>query len=410
MALGDILGVLRDAYCRRIGVEYMHIQEPDQKRWIQEHAEGVRTELTAEEQLHILDRLNAAEAFERFLSTKYLGHKRFGLEGAESAIPMIDEILDQAAPAGCVEAVMGMAHRGRLNVLANIVGKSFRQIFKEFEGDIDPDTTQGSGDVKYHVGSSGKFVGRSGGGLPVTLSANPLHLEAVDPVVEGMVRAKQDLIGDPAAFSVLPLVIHGDAAFAGQGVVAETFNLSNLKGYRVGGTVHLVINNQVGFTTGPEAARSSLYPTDVAKMVQAPIFHVNGDDPEACVRVGKLAFAFRQAFRKDVVIDLVCYRRFGHNEGDEPSYTQPRMYDRIEHKRSVRKLYTEALVTRGDITIEEAEKALDDFSARLEAALDQTRSSAPPRPTSLPAAKPPPAPSAPIETGVDRAVRDRIAH
>ena len=340
-----------------------------------------RRRSTVDEQLHILDRLNAAEAFERFLNTKYMGHKRFGLEGAESAIPMIDEILDQAAQAGCVEAVLGMAHRGRLNVLANIVGKSFRQIFKEFEGDIDPDTTQGSGDVKYHVGASGKFVGRSGTELPVTLSANPSHLEAVDPVVEGMVRAKQDLIDDPEAFSVLPLVIHGDAAFAGQGVVAETLNLSNLKGYRVGGTVHLVINNQVGFTTNPDAARSSEYATDVAKMVQAPIFHVNGDDPEACVRVARLAFGFRQAFHKDVVIDMWCYRRHGHNEGDDPSYTQPQMYRRIENRRSVRKLYTETLVNRGDITLEEAEKSLESFSARLQTGLDETRQSAPPKGT-----------------------------
>ncbi|TMM16808.1 MAG: multifunctional oxoglutarate decarboxylase/oxoglutarate dehydrogenase thiamine pyrophosphate-binding subunit/dihydrolipoyllysine-residue succinyltransferase subunit, partial [Actinobacteria bacterium] len=271
------------------------------------------------------------------------------------------------------------------------------------------ESVQGSGDVKYHKGASGKFVGQSGAELPVTLASNPSHLEAVDPVVEGMVRARQDLLDGGPAFPVLSLLVHGDAAFAGQGVVAETLNLSNLRGYRTGGTVHLVINNQLGFTTGPEAARSSLYPTDVAKMVQAPIFHVNGDDPEACVRVGKLAFAFRQAFRKDVVIDLVCYRRFGHNEGDEPSYTQPQMYERIESKRSVRKLYTESLVKRGDITLEDAERALDDFSARLEAALDQTRSSAPPRPTSLPAPKPAAAPLAPIETGVDRAVLDRVS-
>src|SRR5438270_615370 len=261
--------------------------------------------LKAEEQGYILDRLNAAEAFERFLHTKYVGHKRFGLEGAESAIPLIDELLDLAAQEGTQEAVLGMAHRGRLNVLANIVGKSYRQIFREFEGDIDPDTIQGSGDVKYHVGASGKFVGRSGRELPLTLASNPSHLEAVDPVVEGMTRAKQDLLNEREAFPVLALLIHGDAAFAGQGVVAETLNLSALPGYRVGGTVHLVINNQLGFTTGPEQARSSVYPTDVAKMVQAPIFHVNGDDPEACVRVARLAFGFRQQFHKDVVIDLV---------------------------------------------------------------------------------------------------------
>src|SRR5436305_809158 len=377
MTLGDILGVLRDAYCRRIGVEYMHIQEPDQKRWIQEQVEGVSTALEPDEQRHILDRLNAAEAFERFLHTKYVGHKRFGLEGAESAIPLIDELLDLAAQEGTQEAVLGMAHRGRLNVLANIVGKSYRQIFREFEGDIDPDTIQGSGDVKYHVGASGKFVGQAGHELPVTLASNPSHLEAVDPVVEGMTRAKQDQLDEREAFPVLALLIHGDAAFAGQGVVAETLNLSDLPGYRVGGTVHLVINNQLGFTTGPEQARSSVYPTDVAKMVQAPILHVNGDDPEACVRVARMAFEYRERFNKDVVIDMICYRRLGHNEGDDPSYTQPLMYKRIEAKRSVRKLYTESLVKRGDISIEEAERALDDFHAKLQEALDSTRSHAP---------------------------------
>jgi multifunctional 2-oxoglutarate metabolism enzyme len=406
MTLADLLGVLRDAYCRKIGVEYMHIQEPEQKRWIQEAVEGVHPEFTTEEQLHILDRLNAAEAFERFLHTKFTGHKRFGLEGAESAIPLIDEVLDLAVRAGYQEAVLGMAHRGRLNVLANIVGKSFRQIFREFEGDLDPATTQGSGDVKYHLGASGKFVGRSGKALPVTLASNPSHLEAVDPVVEGMVRARQDLIDDPDAFSVLPLVIHGDAAFAGQGVVAETLNLSALRGYRVGGTVHLVINNQLGFTTAPAEARSSVYATDVAKTVQAPIFHVNGDDPEACVRVARLAFGFRQRFHKDVVIDMVCYRRHGHNEGDDPSYTQPLMYRAIEVHRSVRKLYTETLVRRGDIGPEEAERALDDFLARMQTAFEQTRQSAPPavRPeTEGPALVLPP-----LETGVDRALLDRV--
>src|SRR5947209_1082086 len=408
MPLGEILGVLRDAYCRRIGVEYMHIQEPDQKRWIQEQVEGVDTALTPEEQRHILDRLNAAEAFERFLHTKYVGHKRFGLEGAESAICLIDEVLDAAARAGCQEAVLGMAHRGRLNVLANIVGKSLRQIFREFEGDLDPATTQGSGDVKYHVGAAGKFVGRSGRTLPVTVASNPSHLEAVDPVVEGMVRAKQDLIDHPEEFGVLPLVIHGDAAFAGQGVVAETLNLSALRGYRVGGTIHLVINNQVGFTTSPEASRSSVYATDVAKMVQAPIFHVNGDDPEACVRVARLAFGFQQAFHKDVVIDLVCYRRHGHNEGDDPSYTQPLMYQRIEKQRSVRKLYTETLVRRGDISLEEAEEALNDFSAKLQTALEETRKTAPPKGTK---ARPPEKPVGvlpALETGVERGVLDGI--
>ncbi len=317
MTFGDILGVLRDAYCRTVGVEYMHIQEPDQKRWIQHHVEGVSATLPAEEQRHILSKLNAAEAFERFLQTKYIAQKRFGLEGAEAAIPLLDSVLDAAAAGGVQEAVLGMGHRGRLNVLINIVGKGYGELFAEFEH-IDPASTQGSGDVKYHLGATGKFTGLSGVTLPITLASNPSHLEAVDPVVEGMVRAKQDAGDDHTTYPVLAVLVHGDAAFAGQGVVAETLNLSALRGYGTGGTVHLVINNQVGFTTNPESARSSVYATDVAKMVQAPIFHVNGDDPEACVRVGRLAFAFREEFHKDVVIDMVCYRLHGHNEGDDP--------------------------------------------------------------------------------------------
>ncbi|HUY66127.1 MAG TPA: multifunctional oxoglutarate decarboxylase/oxoglutarate dehydrogenase thiamine pyrophosphate-binding subunit/dihydrolipoyllysine-residue succinyltransferase subunit [Acidimicrobiales bacterium] len=386
--LDEILHLLRDAYCRTLGVEYMHIQDPQQKRWIQQHLEGVPSVLAPDEQRHVLGRLNAAEVFERFLHSRYVGQKRFGLEGAESAIVLLDAILDEAVDEGLHEAVMGMSHRGRLNVLANIVGKSYGEIFEEFEGNLDPESVQGSGDVKYHKGACGTFVARSGGSIPVSMASNPSHLEAVDPVVVGMVRAKQDALaarkgagsgpgdGPWNPFAVLPILLHGDAAFAGQGVVAETLNLSGLPGYRTGGTVHIVINNQLGFTTAPEAARTSVYPTDVAKMVQAPIFHVNGDDPEACVRAARLAFGFRQAFHKDVVIDMVCYRRHGHNEGDDPSYTQPLMYALIEAKRSVRKLYTESLVRRGDISIEEAEQALDDFSARLQAALDETRAEA----------------------------------
>jgi 2-oxoglutarate dehydrogenase E1 component len=289
------------------------------------------------------------------------------------------------------------------------VGKGYAELFKEFEGNIDPDTTQGSGDVKYHKGFTGKFTGLSGKTVDVYLSANPSHLEAVDPVVEGMARARQDILDRGAEFPVLPLLVHGDAAFAGQGVVAETLNMSALRGYTTGGTVHLVINNQLGFTTNPESARSSVYATDIAKMVQAPIFHVNGDDPEACVRVGRLAFAFRQAFHKDVVIDMVCYRRFGHNEQDDPSLTQPRMYELIKKHRSVRKLYTETLVRRGDITIDEAEAALKDFSARLQAALDETRASAPPRPTQLPPPHTPTPTTAPIETGVPMDVLQKVA-
>ena len=373
LPLGEILRILRDAYCRRIGIEYMHIQEPEEKRWIQEHVEGVDQVLSADEHRHILERLNAAEAFEQFLGKRYVGQKRFGLDGAESAIPLVDAVLEAAAEEGLDGAVLGMAHRGRLNVLTNVVGKSYDQLFAEFEGSIDPETIQGSGDVKYHLGQSGKYVSRTGAELPIELAANPSHLEAVDPVVLGMVRARQDLIDQPGTFSVLPLLLHGDAAFAGQGVVAETLQSSQISGYRVGGTIHLVINNQLGFTTPPESARSSEYPTDIAKMVASPIIHVNGDDPEACVRAARLAYAFRQRFHKDVVIDMICYRRFGHNEGDDPSYTQPLMYKKIEARRSVRKQYTESLVNRGDLTLEEAEQALNDFQSRLQDALDQTR-------------------------------------
>jgi 2-oxoglutarate dehydrogenase E1 component len=408
MALGDLLHLLRDAYCRTIGIEYMHISEPTEKRWIQEQVEGVSFDLTVDEKHHILERLNAAEALERFLATKYLGQKRFGIDGAEAAIPLLDAILSEAADSHMSSATMGMAHRGRLNVLVNIVGKSYEQLFGEFEGNIDPESIQGSGDVKYHLGQTGKFVSRSGNEILVELAANPSHLEAVDPVVVGMSRARMDSIEPPANYPILPVLVHGDAAFAGQGVVAETLNLSQIRGYRVGGTIHLIINNQLGFTTPPEAARSSEYATDVAKMVQAPIFHVNGDDPEACVRVARLAFAYRQAFHKDVVIDMLCYRRHGHNEADDPSYTQPLMYKRIEARRSVRKLYTESLVKRGDISLEEAEAALEDFQTRLQAALDSTRSHAP---ASAVIAHPPPPPLGVlphVTTGVDRAVLDDV--
>jgi multifunctional 2-oxoglutarate metabolism enzyme len=408
--LGEILSVLRDAYSRTVGVEYMHIMAPEQKRWIQEHVEGVSTDLEPEEHRHILAKLNAAEALERFLDTKYIGQKRFGLEGAESAIPLLDALFGSAVDQGHEHAVMGMAHRGRLNVLINILGKSYQELFGEFEGNLDPSSVQGSGDVKYHKGFRGKFRSRSGKELEVFLASNPSHLEAVGPVVEGMARALQDQIAassEPGLSGlaphdlVLPVLVHGDAAFAGQGVVAETLNMSALEGYETGGTVHLVINNQLGFTTNPESARSSIYATDVAKMVQAPIFHVNGDDPEACTRVARLALAFRQEFHKDVVIDMVCYRRYGHNEQDDPSLTQPLLYQLIKEHRSVRKLYTEALVRRGDITLDEAEAALADFSRRLQAALDETRASAPPQVTSLPPAAPSAQALPPVRTAVD---------
>lgn len=373
MKLRNILGILRDSYCRTTGIEYMHIMDPEQRRWIQERVEQPHTKPPREEQLRILLKLNQAEAFETFLQTKFVGQKRFSLEGGETTIPVIDEICEAAAEADLDEVTVGMAHRGRLNVLANIVGKKYSQIFREFEGNIDPRTVQGSGDVKYHLGAEGEFVAGSGDTIKVSVAANPSHLEAVDPVLEGIARAKQDVLDRGAAYPVLPLLVHGDAAFAGQGVVAETLNLSQLRGYRTGGTIHVIVNNQVGFTTSPGSSRSSLYCTDVARMVQAPIFHVNGDDPEACIRVARLAFEYRQAFNKDVVIDLVCYRRRGHNEGDDPSYTQPLMYDLIEQKRSVRKLYTESLIGRGDITIEEAEQVLRDYQQQLERVFTEVR-------------------------------------
>src|SRR5262250_1932375 len=312
-----------------------------------------------------------------FLQTKFVGQRRFSLEGAESLIPLLDAVLTEAARASLDEAVIGMAHRGRLNVLANIVGKSYAQIFGEFEGNLDPRTTHGSGDVKYHLGAEGVFNASNGTSIVTSLVANPSHLEAVDPVLEGVVRAKQDVLdmGEPG-FTVLAVLIHGDAAFAGQGVVAETLNLSQLRGYRTGGTVHIVVNNQVGFTTAPQYSRSSVYATDVARMIQAPIFHVNGDDPEAVVRTARLAFAYRQAFKKDVVVDMICYRKRGHNETDNPSFTQPVMYDLVEAKRSTRKVYTESLIARGDITMEEAEAALRDYQQQLERVFTETRDAA----------------------------------
>ena len=369
--LRDILGVLRDSYCRTIGVEYMHIQDPVQRTWFQRNVEVKYIKPGHDEQLRILSKLNQAEAFETFLQTKYVGQKRFSLEGGESLIPLLDQILQGAASKGLDGAAIGMAHRGRLNVLTNIGGKTYGQVFREFEGAVAIGSKRGSGDVKYHLGTEGTFVGDNGEELPVYLAANPSHLETVDGVLEGIVRAKQDRkpIG---SFSWLPILVHGDAAFAGQGVVVETLQMSQLRGYRTGGTIHVVVNNQVGFTTTPTDARSSVYATDVAKTIQAPVLHVNGDDPEAVVRAAELAFMYREEFHRDVVIDLVCYRRRGHNEGDDPSMTQPLMTNLIEAKRSVRRLYTEALVGRGDITEDEYEQAKQDFQNRLEVAFADT--------------------------------------
>ena len=373
MKLRDILKVLRDSYTRTIGVEYMHIQDPEQREWIQARMERPQPKAERDEQLRILRKLNEAEALESFLQTKYVGQKRFSLEGSESLIPLLDEVLTASAQGGILEVAIGMPHRGRLNVLTNIAGKSYAQIFREFAGDFGDDMVQGSGDVKYHLGTTGRFTADDGSTTRVYLAANPSHLEAVNPVLEGIVRAKQDLLPKAEAYGILPVLVHGDAAFAGQGVVAETLQMSQIQGYRTGGTVHVVVNNQVGFTTSPKYSRSSVYPTDVARMIQAPIFHVNGDDPEAVVRVARLAFEFRQAFHKDVVIDLVAYRRRGHNEADDPSLTQPLMYAIIDAKRSVRKHYTESLVGRGDITLDEAEEVLRHFQEQLERIFQETQ-------------------------------------
>ena len=416
--LEQILSILREAYCRTTGIEYGHIMDPAQKRWIQNRVEGAKNTLSLDEQKRVLFALSEAEVFERFLHSRYVGQKRFGLEGGESTIVALQTILDAAADAGTKEAVIGMAHRGRLNVLANVVGKSYSDIFSEFEGNLDPESVQGSGDVKYHKGARGVFTNPRGASVEVSMASNPSHLEAVSPVVEGIVRAKQDLVVRPSdgthgkqkaeSFPYLPILIHGDAAFAGQGVVAETLNLSQLSGYHVGGAIHIVINNQVGFTTAPESSRSSFYPTDVAKMIQAPIFHVNGDDPEACARVAKLAFDYREEFNRDVVIDLVCYRRHGHNEGDDPSYTQPQMYKIIDQMRSVRKAYTETLVRRGDISIDDAEGILNEFNARLQSVLDEVRTVPVPTLNGVPNAKIPADLSAP-ETGVAKETLLEIA-
>jgi len=366
MPLRKILGILRDAYCRSVGVEYMYIQHPAERQWIQQRVEVGYAKLPREEQLRVLRKLNSAEAFESFLHTKFVGQKRFSLEGGESVIPILDAVISAAAETGLDEVCIGMPHRGRLNVLVNVAGKSAGQIFQEFQGHYAENEVHGSGDVKYHLGTSGVFTSETGAQTKVYLAANPSHLEAVNPVLEGIVRAKQDRLNIKAAYSIMPILMHGDASFAGQGVNAEVLQLSQLAGYRTGGTVHIVINNQVGFTTSPHALRTSHYSTDFAKIIQAPVFHVNGDDPEACVRVARLAFEYRQEFKKDVVIDMVCYRRRGHNEGDEPSFTQPLMYKLVDAKRSTRTLYTEALVGRGDITPEEGEEIARDYQVQLE--------------------------------------------
>ncbi len=372
----QILDKLHATYCRTIGVEFLHIQDPDQKSWIQERIEKSegRFEFSAANKRAILAGLTSAETFERFLDRKFTGTKRFGLDGAESTMPALEQILSRAAYLGVEEIIVGMPHRGRLNVLANFLGKSFSAIFAEFQGGAAiPDDVHGSGDVKYHLGTSTdrEIEGRT---VHLSLTANPSHLEAVDPVVLGKVRAKQAQravkagLGD-SRDKVMGILLHGDAAFAGQGLVAETFDLSELKGYRTGGTIHFIVNNQIGFTTSPSYSRSSPYCSDLAKGVQAPIFHVNGDDPEAVVFVAGLAMDFRQRFKKDVVVDMFCYRRFGHNESDEPAFTQPIMYKTISGHPTTREIYAARLVAEGLITPEDAEKMVGDFQRVLEDSL-----------------------------------------
>ncbi len=373
--LREILDILQKTYCDKIGIEYMHIQNPAEKVWLQGKMEPVKNipDFDPEIKRTILDKLIIAESFEHFIQNKFIGHKRFSLEGSETLIPVLDMLLNEASDAGTLEVVLGMAHRGRLNVLCNIIGKSYESIFSEFEDIPDPNSIEGSGDVKYHLGASGKYKTRNGKSITVSVASNPSHLEWVDPVVEGIVRAKQTRLTDKERRKVMSVLIHGDAAFAGQGIVAETLNLSQLKGYRTGGTIHIIINNQIGFTTTPEDARSSQYATDVAKMIQAPIFHVNGEDPEAALWVAKIAFEYRQIFKKDIVIDMFGYRRHGHNEGDEPGFTQPLLYEKIKSHPSVREIYTRTLLESKAIPSDEIQKMNDNIYNQLSEAFDKTK-------------------------------------
>jgi 2-oxoglutarate dehydrogenase E1 component len=368
MKLRDIIALLRSIYCGKATVEFAHISRARERLWLREHFERemVVRSLSDEERVTLLEQLTSAEGIERYLHTRYVGQKRFSLEGGDSLIPMLDDLIHVGGAEGIHEIVIGMAHRGRINVLVNILGKSPEELFEEFEGNYDLDELRGSGDVKYHKGFSADMK-TSGGNVHIALAFNPSHLEIVDPVVEGSVRARQQRRGDQERGEVLPVLVHGDAAFAGQGVVTETFQLSQTNGFRTGGTVHIVVNNQIGFTTHrPTDARSTEYCSDVAKMIEAPIFHVNGDDPEAAILVTRLALKYRQTFKKDVVIDLVCYRRHGHNEADEPAATQPIMYTSIRSHRTTRDLYAEQLVERNIISRDGVTRLQDDYRDRLD--------------------------------------------
>jgi 2-oxoglutarate dehydrogenase E1 component len=378
----QLVDKLRGIYCGRIGYEFMHINDAEQKQWLQRRIEGEAGQIgfTPEGKKAILNKLIEAEGFEKFAANRFVGTKRFGLDGAESTIPALEQIIKRGGQLGVSEIVLGMAHRGRLNVLVNVMGKPYRQLFHEFQGGAaNPSSVEGSGDVKYHLGASSdrEFDGHK---VHLSLTANPSHLEIVDPVVLGKARAKQWQLHDiDARTSVLPLLIHGDAAFAGQGVVAECFAMSGIKGFRTGGTIHFVINNQIGFTTAPVFSRSSPYCTDIALMVQAPILHVNGDDPEAVVHAARVAIEFRQQFNKDVVLDMICYRRFGHNETDEPSFTQPQMYRVIRSHATTLQLYTKKLIDEGTLTAVDAAAMQSDFNTRLDEEFNASKSHLPNR-------------------------------
>ena len=375
MSLREIVGALRETYCRSVGVEYMHLQDPGERRWLRERLEphGNRPSPGHGDRLRLLRKLCQATLFEQYLHARYVGQKRFSIEGAETAVAMLDAFLLHAAASGVREVILGMSHRGRLNVQVNILEKPYEAVFCEFEDNYDPESLVGAGDVKYHSGVMADLAMGGGDPLKVLLVANPSHLEAVDPVVEGLARARQEQMEDRGRKLVAPVLLHGDAAFAGQGIVSETLNLSQLEGYRTGGTLHIVINNQIGFTTLPEDARSTRYSTDVAKMLMVPIFHVHGEDPEAAAHVVRLALDYRMAFGKDVVIDVVCYRRYGHNEGDEPYYTQPRMYDRIKDRPPVYRLYAGELIENGVIGQGEVEGIEQGIRQCLDMAAESSR-------------------------------------
>ncbi|MCB0743179.1 MAG: multifunctional oxoglutarate decarboxylase/oxoglutarate dehydrogenase thiamine pyrophosphate-binding subunit/dihydrolipoyllysine-residue succinyltransferase subunit, partial [Ignavibacteriae bacterium] len=388
--LRKILDAIRQTYSEMIGAEFMHIQHPDEKEWLMNRMEEIRNkpEIDNDNKKRILKMLIIAESFEHFLQTKFIGHKRFSLEGSETVIPVLDHLLGLAADDNVKEIFLGMAHRGRLNVLANIIGKTYEQIFSEFEDVNLPELPQGTGDVKYHLGATGIYNTYNQKQIKVSVASNPSHLEFVDPVVEGIVRAKQTRIKDEERRQIIPVLVHGDAAFAGQGIVAETLNFSQLKGYRTGGTIHIIINNQIGFTTTPDEARSSPYPTDVAKMVQAPIFHINGDNPEAAVWMTKLAFEYRQKFNKDVVLDLFGFRKHGHNEGDDPFYTQPIMYKKIKEKLSVKTTYTKKIISENILSEDEIQNFTDGTLECLNHSLEISKNTQidfkPDRPLALP--------------------------